>query len=288
MRFTRSQITEIKLKFNALTSRELFTHLTVNFGLKTCYTSYRTALYEKGFYKCRMLRWTLEERQFLLDNYKTCGNIELAEKLSKKGRVFTKKNIEKKIVLEKISRSPEELAFIRNKAIVNGTYSKANFERWEGMKAKEREIRVWLNSAGNPIVMIKIAGTFVPYARQRYIELPGEVPKRCKVFFKDCNFLNWSDDNLMAKPSLNREERKRYKYHIEKYLLSQKGKDFTPVELPKKAVAEEPKINLISVRINDKLTVKVKPGTDVEKLKQRYNAHLSNVLSVSNFNPLTL
>ena len=156
------------------------------------------------------------------------------------------------------------------------------------MKAKEREIRVWLNSAGNPIVMIKIAGTFVPYARQRYIELHGEVPKRCKVFFKDCNFLNWSDDNLMAKPSLNREERKRYKYHMEKYLLSQKGKDFTPVELPKKAVAEEPKINLISVRINDKLTVKVKPGTDVEKLKQRYNAHLSNVLSVSNFNPLTL
>ncbi|SEG38898.1 hypothetical protein SAMN05421847_2162 [Halpernia humi] len=185
MKFTAEQLTFIKAKFNSLTSREMFDHLLVNFSFDKCYTSFRTECYANGFYKCEMRRWSAEEKKFLLDNYQTMGNVAIAEKLTKKGRIFTKKQVQKQVRLLKLKRSPENLQFILDQNKLSGIYSKANYKRWERMK--------------NPASII----------------------------------------NEIA------------------------------VEDPAKEI-------LITVIINDKIRLKVKPGTDVEKLKSEYISAIEN------------
>lgn len=273
MKLTRVQIAEIKHHFRKLTTRELYDHLTVNFGLKTGYTSFRLALYDLGFKKCKILRWTKTETQFLIDHYKTTGNIEIAEKLSKKGRIFTTKNIQKKMLLLKLKRTPEELESIKNNHKEKGVFSAANSRRWMDRKAVENERRVWICN-NVPRVVIKINGSFIQYARYRWTQLHGEVPEGYKVYHKDCNPLNVDDDNLVIRDRyLNREERKLYKRHIDKYKFSLSVKDSPIIKHEVANIPKEPAQNLVSVKIG-KMTVKVKPGTDIEALIKRYeNRH---------------
>lgn len=273
MKLSGAQKTEIKKHFLKLTNRELYDHLTINFGLSTGYTSFRMALYDLGLKKCKILRWTKEETKFLLDHYKTTGNIEIAKLLSKKGRVFTTKNIQKKMILLKIKRTTQELDAIRDNHKAKGTYSEANFRKWSDVKARENERRVWICN-DVPRVMIKVEGSFIQYARYRWIQLNGEVPEGYKVYHKDCNPLNVDDDNLTIRNRcLNLEERKQYRRHIENYKLSLLTKDSPVIKLPAAYIPPEPAINMISVKIG-KMTVKVKPGTDIDALLKRYeNRH---------------
>lgn len=216
MKFTEQQLVFIAENFDSLTSRQLFDVLSFEHGLSCQYTSYRTELYNNGFYKVRMRRWTEKETKFLYDNYKTMGNIEIAEKLSKKNRVFNKKQIEKKMKLEKITRTREEINAIIRKHKEAGRYSEANFKRWEEAKYPEGFLKTQKIN-GKPVVKIKVDGVFIPYARYRYQQLHGPIPEGYRIKFKDCNPLNISDENLsIFKGGLTTEERKLYKKNLEK------------------------------------------------------------------------
>lgn len=279
--FTEPQLTFIKAKFNFLTSKEIFNHLVVNFAFDRCYTNFRTKCYANGLYKCKMRRWTADEKKFLRDNYQTMGNIKIAENLSKKGRIFNKKQIEKQMKLLKLKRSPENLTFILNQNKNTGVYSKANYKRWEEKKHKDGDLVTW-NLNNVPRVMIKIDGSFLPYARYRYTQIHGPIENGFKVFFKDCNPLNIEDENLyLSNRSLTRENREAYKKNIAKYLLQQnlRSKEIPAIVEKEKA---KPKEALITVVINDKVRLRVKPGTDVEKLKSRYISALKNNWETSN------
>ena len=270
MKFNNAQKKEIRLMHSKLTSRGLFDHLVTNFGLNCQYTSYRTALYEMGLYKCKMLRWTKEETQYLLENYKTKGNIDIAKKLSKRGRKFSKKQVEKKIKLLGIKRSPENIEAIKNDHVKRGVYREANLRKWSSRKAEEGEKRTVVAN-GTPRVMIKVNGTFIPYARHRYIELYGEIPPGYKVYFKDMDPLNISDENLEIRKGcgLNIKESLLFNKNKEKYLrsLSKPIVEETVLQL------KEHKINpnTVKVWVNDKTAIYVKPGTDIQALKQKYN-----------------
>ncbi|MEN5130495.1 hypothetical protein [Elizabethkingia anophelis] len=289
MKFTRAQLEVIKQKHSSLTSKELFNHLIVNYGLKHEYTSYRTELYNKGFYKVRMRRWTAEEKQFLIDNYEVMGNIEIAEKLSKKGRVFNKKQIEKQMKLSKLRRSPEALEYIRSQHKKAGIYSEGNYRRWESKKAKEGDRSIHIQNNRTPIVKIKVNGTFIPYARYRYEKLHGIIPTGYKVYFKDCNPLNVTDSNLhiLKAGELTREMRALYKLNIDKYFLEQKTKTVFKKETEVPKIIEK-KENMITVVINEKIRLQVKPGTDIEALKLKYNKALQKNWEASNFLPMDL
>ena len=278
MKFTKKQLEFIKLKFRSLTSRELFDHLTINYELTHQYTSFRTELYRLGMMKVQMRRWTDEEKQILFDNYKTSGNIEIAEMLSKKGRIFNKKQIEKQIKLSKLKRTPEDLKYIREKHKKAGVYSEGNYRRWEKKKYKEGELKMQVRN-NVPTMMIKVDGLFTPYARYRYIQLYGPVPKGFKVYLKDCNPENVDDSNLCIKNSLSAEDRQLYRKNHAKYFLAQKTKHIVKPAAPKiiqEKVAAVPVQNFITVVISDKVRLQVKPGTDVEKLKKQYHQNTAD------------
>lgn len=269
MKFTTSQKAEIEKQFRRLTTRELYDHLTVNFNLNTGYTSFRMALYAGGEKKCKMIRWTNDETQFLRDHYSILGNIEIAKRLSSKDRTFTKKNIQKKMMLLDLKRTADELEGIKNNHKEKGVYAAANSRKWNSRKAPENERRVWICN-GVPKVMIKIKGRFIQYARFRYIQLHGAVPEGYRVYNKDCNPLNVDDENLIIlNRTLNREEKQLYRHHIQKYNFSLTLKELPVIKNEGPIIPEEPNQNLVSVKIG-RMIVKVKPGTDIELLIKRF------------------
>ncbi|WP_313091882.1 hypothetical protein [Chryseobacterium flavum] len=272
MKFTRIQLIEIKKKRRILTNKQLYDHLTVNFKLNTGYTSFRTALYNLGLKKCSILRWTESEKKFLLENYRILGNIEIAKNLSKPGRIFTKKNIEKKIKLLKIKRTPEELLYIKDKNKAKGIYKEAS------ARIKEKGIRYYPEGHvkiqimnDRPVVVIKVNGIFVHYMRYRYKQIHGDIPEGWKVYPKDYNFRNIADENLICKHAtgIGTSEREKYKHFYRQYFAEIEAQNPKIVKLEKPPVPEEPAQTLIAVRIG-KMVVKVKPGTDIGKLKEKY------------------
>lgn len=277
---TSLQEKEIRLKWKTLSNDQLYNHLVENFGYQGSKTTMRTYMYDNNMKKTNMMRWTDKETQFLLDNYKTKGNTEIAKKLSKKNRVVTKKNVEKKLRLLKISRTPEEIKAIINNNVKSGIYSKANFKKWEGIKIQEGKTVIQISN-GRPIVMIKINETLTPYARHRWIELNGIPEPGMRVHFKDCNPLNVEDDNLELRKgcSYSGLEIAKYNRFCREYIIKNKIQE-EPV------VSSEPKKQkdvyqgLITVRINSKTVIQVKPGTNIEALRQRYS--MESIISNSN------
>jgi hypothetical protein len=266
-----SQKKEINLKWQTLSNDELYKHLVVNFDYKGCSTSLRTYMYTNGMKKTNCLRWFPHETKYLLDNYQTKGNIEIAKKLSTKKRPFTKKNIQKKMRLLKISRTPAELQNIIKSHVKQGLYSKANFKNWVERKIKEGQKVVQITD-GRPKVMIKSNGLLTPYARFRYEQLHGTIEKGMRVHFKDCNPLNISDENMELRKgcSYTGIERIKYDRACREYIKN-KTKENPIVEQPEPEANTNQFKGLITVRINAKTVIQVKPGTDLNLIKERLN-----------------
>ena len=171
-----------------------------------------------------------------------------------------------------IKRTPEALKFIKDNHRKNGVYKNSTARIREKGKRyyPDGHIKIGI-SKGVPMVKIKVNGIFTPYARYRYIQLHGEIPKGYKVYFNDYNFRNIEDDNLVLKKATGNTnaERKLYQKHYDEYFkeVSQNNPKIIPIE--KKTIPEELKINLISVKIG-KTIIKVKPGTNIAALKARY------------------
>ena len=273
-KLTRKEVKEIKWLRQKLTTKELLAHINANrqASERMQLTAFRKLLYEKNIKKCRVLRWTEEETAFLLANYKTAGNKEIAEKLSKHGRVFTKKNIEKKMMLLGIKRTYEERMAIIQQHKANGVYKRANRKLAEARRIKQGTMKVQLRN-GKPIWVIKVGDRLTPYPRYRYQQLHGDIPKGYKVYHKDMNPLNVADDNLFIRKAggLTQAEKKLYAKNVRRYFEKQyrDSRVDEPAPVEPKPVK---KTKSIPVRINDKTIIYVKPGTDIEALKRKLAA----------------
>ena len=266
-----SEIKWLTLNLHNYTSKQLFEYIMANRPEETRagYTTFRTALYKKKLKKCNILRWTKKETNFLLENYKAIGNIQLAKELSTKRRPFTKKNVEKKIKLLKLKRTKWELRAIMDNHKNNGAYATGNANMWKTRgKAKDGERRVWLCN-GSPRVVVKVDGVFVHYARHRFLELNGSINAGFKVYLKDGNPLNVDDYNLMQAPA-GSVGVSHYKKHIKAYKQELKLKE--TVEVPKPAIQPiKHQPNGIAVRLDRKTIVYLKPGTNIEAFKKQFD-----------------
>lgn len=89
-------------------------------------TVLRMKLYEMGYKKMEMEYWTEEQTQFLMDNYKAIGDVELAEIFNKKWpkkKDWTNKHIDKKRNYLGLARTKEEIKAIWQRHVAAGKFA---------------------------------------------------------------------------------------------------------------------------------------------------------------------
>lgn len=201
----------IRVNYYRMTWKELFAIVKEKNGAATIQALRHQCLRMK-LAKQVQIRWSKEDIQYLLDNYRTKGDKELATDLNKFGRtfriingvkvyrIFSKKHINKKMNLLGIKRSVEEHAFIRKRNIRTGlTYAWSEKDNMytQGRRsiAPEGTIRIWKHY-GRMLKHIKKDGKFRHYHRYLWEQANGKVPKGYNVVFKDGNTMNCVLENL--------------------------------------------------------------------------------------------
>lgn len=186
----------------------------------------RHQCYRMGLKKRDLVHWSDEDITFLLENYKTIGNSEMARILTEKQsssreingkmvvRTFSKKHVEKKMQLLKIARTKDELSFIKkhNKEIGMGCFYTSENNAWTRGYRKsspEGDVRIWRRTNGKKSRFIKVDGRFVPYAPWFYKTSIGPVPEGYIVYHLDNDILNDEPENLAICPrkGLNSSDR---------------------------------------------------------------------------------
>lgn len=172
-------------------------------GLGCGLTVVRTKCYELGLKRMELEYWTEEQTDFLLANYKTKGDVELAEIFNdrwNKNKGWTKKHIEKKRKYLKLKRTEEEIHQIQLRNIQAGRYSVNHWMRWYGRAAKIGTIKTWYHEKTHPFKVIKTENGYVHLNRKLWEENFGPIPEDHQITYKDGNPLNCSPENLECIP----------------------------------------------------------------------------------------
>jgi hypothetical protein len=186
------------------------------------YQEMRHQLIRMGLKKMIQIRWSKEDIDFLYENYRTIGDLELSKLLTarkstfrvingeKVYRTFTKKHVDKKRQLLGLFRSTAEIKAILQRNIKNGrhVWTKQNNAYTQGIKtlAAEGTIRLW-RTEGNSHYVIKINKRYVFLSRHLWEQKHGAIPNGMVIRAKDGNPLNCDIDNWEM---VNRNE------HLEK------------------------------------------------------------------------
>jgi len=184
-------------------------------------------------------------------------------KLSK--RRFTEENIQKKMQLLCLKRTELQLQALVEKHQKTGRYasSKKDISKDGHVKA------IIINGIPHP--HIRVNSIYKRQARIVYEQHYGPIPAGYKVHCKDLNTMNLNPDNLELRIAgqLNAMER---------LLMLKIAKQNIEILNRKDAVIAEPKrgnlqdtAGKIKVVVNAKLTLYVKPGTNIEALIKKYN-----------------
>jgi hypothetical protein len=128
------------------------------------------------------------------------------------------------------------------------------------------------NKDGHKYKVIKIGTQWVRLHRYNWEQLYGPIPKGYVIIFKDGDSLNCDPENLECITKAEKM-RREMSYAINRTetrkRLAQEQKHTKPLHFKKReqaTVSDE-----IAVKINDKTTVFVKPGQDIEAVRRRYN-----------------
>lgn len=273
--FTDEEVIFLTQNYKRFSIEALLHHINANRHCddKMERSTFRSRMYAMELKKTGMVRWKPEWVDYLIENYRTMGDVELTENLNKLFELkLTKKHIGKKRQLMLIKRTDAEIAAIRAENVKQGKHSTAD-KMWATIGVgKDGDTRIW-RLAGKYVPVIKIDGTWVHKARYVYEQENGPVPDGYKVYHKDGNRMNCEPENLVARnTTLTAAERLKYKWHDRQYVVN--------MELKKAPIAAAPVMpnlnmtheNKVRVVINSKLTVWAKPGTDITKLREKYAA----------------
>lgn len=109
----------IKDNFKLMTNEEIAKAT----GLSKTYV--RTYAYNLGLKRLILVNWTKEQTNFLIRNYRDLGNAEIADYINKyfpSCKVFTRKNISKKMTLLGLIRTGDMLNNIRERNRLKGVW----------------------------------------------------------------------------------------------------------------------------------------------------------------------
>lgn len=207
--FTPEEEKFIRSNYDSMTNQELADAI----GWKL--TSFRTRVYELGYKRMELEYWTDEQVDFLRQNYRTIGDVEIAEIFQDrwtKQKNWSKKHIEKKRRYLKLKRTKQEVKAIHQRNVDQGRFLICPVKRWETTgQAAEGEIRFWREQSGRMVPRIKINGRFIHYARYRWEQMHGPVPDKMNVVFLDDNPQNIKDSNfgLLTNAELSQRNAKK-------------------------------------------------------------------------------
>lgn len=162
------------LQKNALTktNRELCNELG--------YTEHvvRDKCYELGLKKMEMEYWTDEQVQFLIDNYKTIGDVELAEIFQEKFpkvKKWTKSHFSKKRKYLKLNRTKEDIKAIYRR----------NFETGRNATILKNSGSINLS---DKIIAQYLSGRYKPELRPIFLQMPEllELKRRSIKLKRQC------------------------------------------------------------------------------------------------------
>lgn len=142
--FTQAETDLIRRLFYDHTNRGLLAIINLNRDQPVRLTVLRTYCYSLGLRHTESpIKWTHEQFKYLVMNYQTMGDVELAENLNKmaKGRQhFTKKKVNKKRQLFVMKRTPEQVAKICQNNVKAGRHNTSP-KRWQTNETKNQ---MWL------------------------------------------------------------------------------------------------------------------------------------------------
>lgn len=225
----------------------------------------------------RLINWTAEQTAILLAKYKTVGNIELAKNLNRlklSPRKFNKKHIEKKMVLLGLKRTADELLAIKD------AHKEAGHYPGRVRAAEDGHVLTRIMN-GIPHCFVKVDGMYTKQVREVWKQHFGDIPKGFMIHFKDFNTLNTDPSNLILKSvgALTFADKLKM-LRIAKINIEQLNKKpITKLEILRPSIAKSDQ--KIKVVINQKLTLYVKPGTDLEALRRKYSPVVNNQLRAS-------
>lgn len=175
----------------------------------------RHQLYRMKLLHTIQIRWHEDDQTYLINNYRTKSNEELARDLNtfkRTNRVvdgelifrnFTRKHVEKKMCLLALKRTREEYTYIRRRNIQLGisTAISSTDNLWTRgilQAHKEQDIVIWEQN-GERRRFIKIDGKFIAYTPWMYKNFIGSIPENHVVVHRDLDSLNDDPENLYTR-----------------------------------------------------------------------------------------
>jgi hypothetical protein len=189
--FTAEQKQFLKDNYLQMTNKELAASL----GLKQ--TVVRMQLYKMGCKKYNKQHWTNEQVEFLIANYKTIGDAEIADifdvQYYKVGG-WSRKHIEKKRRYLLLKRTKEERDKIREHNKQRGCWKFAwSYSTENQAPIGEKRVAFQGNLA---IVRIKTVNGFVNYSRWLWEQKKGKIPEGMKVRIMSDDRIDFTIDDL--------------------------------------------------------------------------------------------
>ncbi|PIF33014.1 hypothetical protein CLU81_3584 [Flavobacterium sp. 9] len=179
--FSEQDIQFIRENFQSMTNDQIASSL----GLKK--TRVRTLAYSMGLKRMDLEYWTSDQVDFLKQNYKSIGDVELAQIFENewpKNKGWSKKHIEKKRRYLNLKRTKTELQKVHDRNKKSGRLAVANKKRWEFTGSNEIGTIVIWRVKDYPMAFIKTENGYVHYNRWLWKKEYGSIPEGYNVVKK--------------------------------------------------------------------------------------------------------
>jgi hypothetical protein len=180
--FTADHEAFIREHYNEYSNKQLAQALGMSLGY------IRTRCYEMGLLRMNIQYWTDEQIAYLVANYQTIGDKEMAAIFTQrwhKEKGWTLKHIEKKRNYLGLHRTKSEIDAIRDRNVDKGVFNPGPEKRWldRGI-TKEGDVCMGKIRDGRYVPYIKVKGHFRLWSRWAWEQVYGNVPGGHMVVFK--------------------------------------------------------------------------------------------------------
>lgn len=201
--FFPDEIMYLKKYFRKYPFRHIAEHINSRRKKRISESVLRKKAYEFNLQKKkRETVWSEFETNYLRENFRAKGNIEIAAFLNlfeNRSRNFNRDNVDQKLRKMKLKRTADETQVILARYVKNGVFSKA--EMFAVPVRRYPEEKKIIKKVGKRLFyFIKKDGRIQPLNKVIFEQVNGPVPAGHRLYFADGNTLNCSISNIIMLP----------------------------------------------------------------------------------------